>query len=157
MGKHFPLLITNNLTTQRFKTVVAKSGTRVFVPIPFNPNDVWGVKQRHYITGTVNGMNVRGSLGSDGTQYFLILGAAWRRDCGIDAGTKVDVVLSPEGPQDENMSEDVEPKAKAFFESLATFYRKNYIRWIESAKKPETRIARIKEMISLLKDGKRQK
>lgn len=151
------------MTIQPFKTTIAKSGTRVFIPIPFNPNDVWGVKQRHYITGTVNGLNVRGSLGSDGTQYFLILGAAWRRDCGIDAGTKVDVVLSPEGPQSENMSADVmdalesEPKAKEFFESLATFYRKNFIRWIESAKKPETRAARIKEMISLLKAGEKQK
>lgn len=151
------------MTTQHFKTVIAKSGTRVFVPIPFNPNDVWGVKQRHYITGTVNGLGVRGSLGSDGKQYFLILGAAWRRDCGIDVGTKVDVVLSPEGPQSENMSADVmdaldaEPKAKAFFDSLATFYRKNFIRWIESAKKPETRTARIAEMISLLKAGKKQK
>src|SRR5499426_569589 len=95
------------MTTQHFKTVVAKSGTRTFIPIPFNPNDVWGVKQRHHITGTVNGMDVRGSLGSDGNQYFLLLGAAWRRDCGIDAGTKVDVVLSPEGPQSENMSDDV--------------------------------------------------
>jgi len=86
------------LTTQSFKTVVAKSGTRVFVPIPFNPNEVWGVKQRHHIRGTVNGYGVRGSLGSDGIQYFLLLGAAWRRGCDIDAGTKVDVVLEPEGP-----------------------------------------------------------
>ncbi len=151
------------MTTQRFKTVVAKSGTRVFVPIPFNPNDVWGVKARHHIRGTVNQHPVRGSLGSDGKQFFLLLGAAWRRDCDVDAGTKVEVVLSPEGPQSENMSVDVikaldaEPKAKAFFESLATFYRNTYIKWIESAKKPETRSARIKEMIQLLKQGRKQK
>ena len=151
------------MTTQSFKTVVAKSGTRVFVPIPFNPNDVWGVKQRHHIRGTVNGYNVRGSLGSDGTQYFLILGAAWRRDCDVEEGTKVDVVLSPEGPQSENMSPDLiralsaEPKAKVFFESLATFYRNTYVKWIESARKPETRAARINEMIELLKTGKKQK
>ena len=151
------------MTTQSFKTVVAKSGTRVFVPIPFNPNDVWGVKQRHHITGTVNGYNVRGSLGSDGTQYFLILGAAWRRDCDVEEGTKVDVVLSPEGPQSESLSSDIvsaldaEPKAKAFFESLATFYRNTYIKSIESAKRPEKRTARIKEMIELLKAGKKQK
>jgi hypothetical protein len=151
------------LTTQRFKTVVAKSGTRIFVPIPFNPNEVWGVKQRHHIQGTVNGYKVRGSLGSDGKQYFLILGAAWRRDCDVDAGTKVDVVLSPEGPQSETLSPDIvsaldaEPKAKAFFESLATFYRNTYTKWIESAKRPETRSARIGEMISLLKAGKKQK
>lgn len=82
---------------------------------------------------------------------------------GIDAGTKVDVVLSPEGTQSENMSADViraldaEPQAKAFFESLATFYRNTFIKWIESAKKHETRAARINEMIELLKTGKKQK
>ena len=151
------------MATQRFKTILAKSGTRVFVPIPFNPNDVWGVKGRHHIRGTVNGYGVRGSLWSDGTQYFLILGAAWWRDCGIEAGTKVNVVLSPEGPQFESLSSDVtdaldaEPQAKAFFESLATFYRNTYIKWIESAKRPETRIARINEMVKLLKVGKKQK
>jgi hypothetical protein len=151
------------LTTQRFKTVVAKSGTRVFVPIPFNPNDIWGVKARHHIRGTVNQHKVRGSLGSDGKQYFLLLGAAWRRDCDVDAGTNVDVVLEPEGPQSENISPDIiraldaEPKAKAFFESLATFYRNTYIKWIESAKKSETRSARIREMITLLKQGRKQK
>lgn len=151
------------MITQRFQTIITKLGTRVFVPLPFNPNDVWGVKQRHHIRGTVNGYGVRGSLGSDGTQYFLLLGAAWRRDCGIDAGDKVDVVLSPEGPQSESLSLDItsaldaEPQAKAFFESLATFYRKAYIKWIEGAKKPETRIARITEMIGLLKAGKKQK
>ena len=151
------------MTTQSFKSVVSKSGSRVFIPLPFNPNDVWGIKQRHHISGTVSGHGVRGSLGSDGTQYFLPLGEAWRRDCGIDVGTEVDVVLSPEGPQSESLSSDIidalenEPQAKAFFESLATFYRNTYIKWIESAKKPETRTARIQEMIELLKAGKKQK
>jgi len=151
------------LTTQRFKTIIAKSGTRTFIAIPFNPNDVWGVKQRHHITGSVNGCAVRGSLGSDGTQYFLPLGAAWRRDNGLDLGAKVDVVLSPEGPQSERLSPDVagaldaEPQARAFFDALATFYRTTYIKWIESAKRPETRTARINEMVKLLKAGKKQK
>jgi len=151
------------VTTQSFKSVVSKSGSRVFISIPFNPNEVWGVKQRHHIRGTVNGYGVRGSLGSDGTQYFLLLGAAWRRGCDIDAGTEVDVVLEPEGPQSESLSADIanaldaEPQAKAFFESLATFYRNTYIKWIESAKRPETRSARIREMIELLTAEKKQK
>ena len=151
------------MSTQRFKTIISKSGTRTFIPLPFNPNDIWGVKARHHIRGSVNGHTVRGSLGSDGTQYFLPLGAAWRRDCGLVAGSKVDVALSPEGPQSESLSPDVaaaldaEPQAKAFFESLATFYRNTYIKWIGSAKRPETRTARIKEMLELLKAGKKQK
>jgi hypothetical protein len=151
------------LTTQRFKSTIAKTGSRTFIPIPFNPNDVWGVKQRHHIAGSVNGCQVRGSLGSDGTRFFLPLGAAWRRDNHLDAGAEVDVVLSPEGPQAEQLSADVaaaleaEPQARAFFESLATFYRNTYIQWIESAKRPETRTGRIDEMVQLLKGGKKQK
>lgn len=151
------------MKAQYFNTIITKSGTRTYIALPFNPNEVWGVKKRHYITGTVNGHGVRGSLGSDGKQYFLPLGAVWRRDCGLDAGDKVDVVLSPEGPQSESLSPDVAdaldaaPQAKAFFESLATFYRNTYIKWIESAKRPETRAARLKEMIELLKAGKKQK
>jgi len=151
------------LTIQRFTTVVAISGTRTYIAIPFNPNDVWGVKQRHHVTGSVNGCAVRGSLGSDGTQYFLPLGAAWRRDNGVEAGARVDVVLSPEGPQSAQLSPDVadaldaEPEAKAFFEALATFYRNTYIKWIEGAKRPETRRARITEMTELLKAGRKQK
>src|SRR5262249_46650139 len=36
-------------------------------------------------------------------------------------------------------------------------YRKNFIRWIESAKREETRAGRIQEMIKLLKAEKKQK
>lgn len=151
------------MTSQRFTTTIVKSGTRTFIVIPFDPNEVWGNKQRHYITGTLNGCGVRGSLGSDKAQYFLPLGAVWRRDNGLDVGTVVEVVLSPEGPQSENLSPDIasalegEPEAKAFFIALATFYRNNYIKWIEGAKRPETREIRIREMIALLKAGKKQK
>lgn len=151
------------MSTQQFKAVIRKSGSRVFIPLSFNPNEVWGVKTRHYIRGSVNGHKVRGSLGSDGTQYFIPLGASWRRDCVLEAGANVEVELSPEGPQSEYLSADItaaldaEPQAKAFFESLATFYRNTYIKWIESAKRPETRTARIKEMIELLKAGTKQK
>lgn len=154
---------TNETNAQQFKAVILKSGSRTFISIPFDPNEAWGTKQRHYVAGSINGYGVRGSLGSDGSQYFLPLGAVWRRDCGLDAGTQVDVVLHPEGPQLEGLSPDVnsaldaEPEAKAFFESLATFYRNGYIKWIESAKRPETHATRVREMIKLLKEGRKQK
>jgi hypothetical protein len=151
------------MTAQRFKSVVTNVGSRTFIAIPFNPNEVWGVKQRHHISGMINGCRVRGSLGSDGTQYFLPLGAAWRRDNGIAAGAEVEVELMPEGPQTDTLAPDsvaalaTEPEAQAFFESLATFYRNGYVRWIERAKRPETRQVRIAELLSLLKAGKKQR
>src|SRR4026207_1967060 len=111
-----------SMTTQRFKTTVAKEGSRTYIAIPFNPNEVWGVKQRHHITGSVNGCAVRGSLGSDGTKDFLPLGAAWRRDNGLEAGAEVEVVLTPEGPQTDALVADIlaaldsEVEARTFFE-----------------------------------------
>ncbi|MBC8077423.1 MAG: DUF1905 domain-containing protein [Chloroflexales bacterium] len=152
------------MATQQFKAIVAKSGSRTYIAIPFSPNEAWGVKHRHHITGSINGCAIRGSLDSDGSQYFLPLGAAWRRDSGVEAGAEVEVALAPEGPQADTLAPDVlaalesEPEARAFFESLATFYRNGYVRWIEGAKRrPETRSARIAEMLSLLKTGKKQR
>jgi hypothetical protein len=151
------------MTPQRFRAVVSGSGSRTFIALPFDPNEVWGVKRRHHVAGRINGCGVRGPLGSDGTGYFLPLGAAWRRDNGVEAGSEVDVELSPEGPQGERLAPDVaealeaEPEAKAYFEALATFYRNTYVKWIESAKRPETRSARISEMVELLRAGKKQK
>jgi hypothetical protein len=151
------------MNERKFKVKVVASGSRVFIPIPFDPNEAWGARQRHDITGTVNGHTIRGPLKLDGADYCLLLGPAWRRDTGIGADQSVTVVLSPEGPQQDNMPADVvaalaaEPAAKAFFESIPTFYRRNYMRWIESARRPETRAARIAEAVALLKAGKRQK
>lgn len=153
----------NTMTEQQFTATIARSGSRTSIVIPFDPNATWGVKQRHYVRGSIDGHTVRGSLGSDGTHYFLPLGAAWRRDNGIEAGATVEVVLLPEGPQASTMASDIvaaleaEPPARTFFESLATFYRNNYVRWVESAKRPETRAARITEMVRLLKAGSKQR
>jgi len=151
------------LNPQRFKATIVPSGARAFIPLPFDPNEVWGARERHHVTGSVNGCALRGPLDSNGSQYFLPLGPSWRRDNGLEASDEVEVVLAPEGPQLGRLGTDItaaleaEPQAKSFFESLPTFYRKNFIRDIESAKRPETRARRIAEMVALLKEGKRQR
>lgn len=46
-------------------------------------------------------------------------------------------------------------KARSFFDSLAPSYRKYFIGWIASAKRPETRERRIQESIALLEKGEK--
>jgi hypothetical protein len=151
------------MSTQRFTTTVEQSGTKVYITLPFDPNEVWGEKERHHITGSINACRIRGPIEVIGTEFYIALGPAWRRENEIEQGMEVEVILSPEGPQTDNIAPDIadaltaEPEAKAFFDSLPTFYRKNYIRWIESAKRPETRAKRITETTALLKAGIRQK
>ena len=47
------------------------------------------------------------------------------------------------------------PQSLAFFEQLAPTHRKEYIRWIEEAKKPETRQNRIAKAVGMLTEGKK--
>ena len=142
----------------------AATGGRAFVALPFDPSGVWGAKDRHHITGTINGVKVRGPLATSDEGAILVLGAAWLRDAPVRAGDTVSVVLMPEGPQQESLAPDIvaalekEPGARAFFDSLATFYRKAYLRWIEATtRRPDVRAARIDEMVELLKAGKKQR
>jgi hypothetical protein len=142
------------------ETVISGGRDRVIVPVPFNPDTVWGHKPRHHVAGTVNGSRVRAVIETTGGGYGFVLGAAWRRDCGVTPGDQVRVVIGPEGPQREDLPEDLAtalhatPSAGAFFDSLAQFYRNGYLRWIQATRRnPQLRAERIAEVVRLLNAG----
>jgi hypothetical protein len=150
---------------QRFTATVADGGRgRLLIVVPFDPNQTWSVKLQHHVTGTVNGMAVRGVLERWSDGYGFTLGPAWVRDCAVDVGDAVPVVLVPEGPQRDDLAADVadalaaNPRAGAFFDSLAQFYRRAYLSWIDATKRsPAKRTERIAEMIKLLDVGIKQR
>ena len=152
------------MTAQRFTaTVAAAPRGHIAISVPFDPDAVWGKKSRHLVGGTVDGKGVRGSVEALGDGYGFTLGPAWVRDCGVEVGSTVAVVLQPEGPQRDDLAPDLaaalaaSPAAGAFFDSLAQFYRKAYVRWIEATKRrPDVRAERIAEVIRLLSAGEKQ-
>ncbi len=134
------------------------------VPVPFDPDEAWGKKPRHHIAGTIGGMGYRGVVEPLGEGHGVLLGPAWRRHCGIGPGDLVEVALFPEGPQRQGLAPDIQaaldgsPEAGAFFDSLAQFYRNAYLRWIDSTRRrPELRVDRIAEVVSLLEQGIKQR
>jgi hypothetical protein len=137
-----------------------------FVAVPFDPDSVWAAKPRHPVTGTINGRKFRGVIETpdEGRRGFTV-GPAWLRDCGdIQVGDDIDVQLLPEGPQRGDLDADIaaalqaSPAAGAFFDGLAQFYRKAYLRWIDGTKRrPQERERRIAEMIALLEGGHKQR
>jgi len=141
-------------------TAIADPRKRVVVPMPVHPDEAWGPKLAHRVAGTVNGMRWRGVIEPLGDGRGIVLGGAWLRDCGIAPGDTVTVELIPEGPQRSNLAPDIsaalaaEPEAAAFFDALAQFYRRAYLRWIDATKRrPDERAARIAEMVRLCKAG----
>jgi len=144
---------------QSFKAEIERNGSGAKIELPFDPNVVWGAKERHHVNGTIGGGAYRGELIRDGSKWMVKLGPAWVRD-NLSPGEVVEVALAPEGPNlgaDLIASLDANPKAKTFFESLPTFYRNNFVRWIEQAKRPETRAARIAETVRLCEIGQRER
>jgi Bacteriocin-protection, YdeI or OmpD-Associated/Domain of unknown function (DUF1905) len=130
------------------------------VPVPLNPDEIWTPKLRHHVGGTVNGGRVRGAIEQHDGAWVLLLGPAWLRDCGVTAGDEVEVELEPEGPQRGDLADDIaaalaaNPQAGQFFDGLAQFYRRGYLRWIEATKRsPAERVARIARAVELLAAG----
>ena len=146
-------------------TLAADSRGWVFVAVPFDPDQVWRPKPRHHITGTLNGLRIRAVIESRDGQRGFTLGSAWLRDRPeVVVGDRVTVEIMPEGPQRDDLADDIaaaldaSPDAGAFFDSLAQFYRRAYLRWIDGTKRsPELRAQRIAEMISLLEAGVKQR
>ena len=154
----------DDFRARRFRTTLAaRARGGVAVRLPFSPDEAWGQRARHDVHGTIAGHAMRGKLTAVDDGFELQLGPSWCRDPRMVAGAEVDVVLAPEGPGRGSMGQDVDaaldaaPDARAFFESLPTFYRKNYARWLDSAKRPETRARCIAEFVDLLRAGRRER
>jgi bacteriocin resistance YdeI/OmpD-like protein/uncharacterized protein DUF1905 len=152
------------MTPQRFRAVITAPCGRATIDIPFDPDQAWGAKTDHPVTGTINGKRVRGRLHPTDDGWALTLTPLWLRDTGVSTGDHITVELAPEGPQRANLADDIatalaaNPDAAAFFDTLAQFYRKAYLRWIDATtRKPDLRAARITEVVTLLAAGIKQR
>ena len=149
------------MPTQRFGALVAAGpGGRAIIVVPFDPDEAWGTKAEHHVNGTVAGRRVRVRLTPGDSGWAFTLSPARAADLGLTVGAKVTVELTPEGPQRPDLAEDISaalaanPAAAAFFDTLAQFYRKAYLRWIDAtSRRPDLRAARIAEVVDLLAAG----
>jgi hypothetical protein len=151
--------------SQRFRAVIAADPEgRAVIAVPFDPDQAWGGKADHPVGGAIDGRRVRGRLQPGSSGWVLPLGPRWQRDMGYAVGDHVAVELAPEGPQRGDLADDIaaalaaSPAAAAFFDTLAQFYRKAYLRWIDATKRrPDVRAARIAEVVDLLAAGVKER
>lgn len=69
-----------------------------------------------------------------------------------DAYAQVDLL---QVPSDLREALDARPQAALFFDAAAPSYRRNVLRWINTAKRPVTRAARIAETLEFSASGKK--
>ena len=149
------------MCVQRFSVrIAADPRGHALITVPFDPDEAWGAKAVHHVNGTVNGCRVRVTLAPGDSGWAFTMNPGRMYSLGIDIGSDALVELAPEGPQRGDLADDIsaalqaDPAAGAFFDTLAQFYRRAYLRYIDATtRRPDLRAARIAEVASLLAAG----
>jgi hypothetical protein len=102
-----------------------------------------GPSKRPAVVVTINGFSYRSTIAPYGGSYLLPVAADIRAGAGVEAGDLAKALTSHTG-------------AKAFFESLSFSNQRGYVDWITSAKKEETRAARVDKAVESLAAGRKQ-
>jgi len=150
----------------KFEAVIQKHGDidAAYVEFPYSTEEVFGKKGQVKIVALFDGkVSYRGSLANMGLGFHMLgLTKAVRNELGKSFGDKVSVELEQdtaprvvEVPADAAQLLKENPNAAAFYEKLSYTDKKEYIRWIESAKREETRQNRLVVFIEKLSVGKK--
>ncbi len=127
------------------------------------PDDVvaaLGAGKRPPVVVTVGGYTYRTTVAPMGGAFWVPLAAEHREAAGVQADEEVDVsVVLDTAPREVGVPEDLaaafDDAVRAQFDALAYSHRKEWVRWVEEAKKPETRAARIEKTVESLRAGKK--
>jgi hypothetical protein len=124
------------------------------IQFPYNVQEEFGVKGRVKVHVTFDGIAYRGSLAPMHGGHMLVLRKEIRKQIGKDVGDYVDVVLKQDTelreivvPADLQAALAANPKAEAAFAAFAYTHRKEYVNWVNLAKKQITRESRIQKTV----------
>ena len=150
----------------QFKAVIKQNGkmNAAFVEFPFSTEELFGKKGQVKIKAVFDGkVEYRGSLAKMKSEcHILGLTQEIRNKLNKTFGDEVFVSLTEDKEERiVEIAEDIvllfneNPEAKILFDKMSYTHRKEYIRWIEEAKKTETRENRKLKMIQLILEGKK--
>lgn len=139
-------------------------GGGAFVEIPFDVEKAFGSK-RPKVKATFDGVPYRGLLARmGGEKHIVIILKDIRERIGKSFEDSVRVTVEAdteprvlEIPKDLAGALKKDKAAQAFFEKLSFTHKREYVKWINEAKKDETRQNRVKKTIEMLKQSKKGK
>lgn len=142
-----------------FSAVIQDAGSNggAYVVVPFDVEQAYGTKRLKALA-TIDGVPYRGSVvRMGGPEHILIILKEIRQQIGKGPGDEVMITLEEDdAPRRVELAEDVaaalaaNPQAAEVFHALAYTHQREYIQWIEEAKRADTRIRRIAQMMTKL-------
>lgn len=142
----------------------AKSGSWAFLILPKTASAKLPARGMASVDGTINGFAFQATLEPDGQgSHWLKVTKKMLNGASAVAGdtvsleiTPVEVEPEPKVPTDLRKALAAAPEARAVWNDITAIARRDWIHWIVSAKKAETRARRIDTACSMLASGKRR-
>ena len=145
---------------RRFEAVLGPFGQAGAVTLPFDPKAEWG-KARAPVRGTIDGYPFTTTVARYGGVDYLAFRREVREAAGVELGATVaiEVELDTSGrvvavPEDLAVAL-AHARLRDAFDRLSYTHQKDYVTWVEQAKREETRKTRIGRSVELLKEGVR--
>ena len=137
--------------------IINAGGGGAFVEVPFDVEKAFGAKKPK-VKVTFDGVAYRGILARMGADHhILIILKSIREQIGKSFGDKVKITVELdteprviEVPKDLMKELKKHEDAKAFFDKLSYTHKREYVMWINEAKKEETRQRRVAKTIEML-------
>ncbi len=141
----------------KFRTVVEPPEPMRGLEVPPELVESFGAGKRPPVRITVNGHTWRSRVAVMRGRYLLGLSNANRQASGVAIGDEVEVELQLDTeprtvatPDDLAAALDAAPAARAAFDALTDSQKRQHIREVEAAKKPETRARRVEKVVRTL-------
>ena len=161
--------MTKPTTKIRFKTPLLrpanqKGATWSFLVLPANASAKLPMRSMTTVEGTLNGQPFQATLEPDGQRsHWLNVSRALRVAAGAEVGDTVTLEITtlseepePTLPADLRKALAANPAAKATWSDITPVARRDWIHWITSGKKAETRDRRLATACDMLASGKRR-
>ena len=135
-----------------------------FLVLPKSASDKLPARGMNSVEGTFNGCPFQATLEPDGqSSHWLTVSKQLSESAGADAGDLVTLEImpvteepEPTVPVDLQQALNCTPKVMELWADITPIARRDWIHWIRSAKRAETRTRRINNTCEMLLAGKRR-
>lgn len=146
------------------RTTTAKSDSLTLLTLPKDVSSKLPSRGMTSVEGTINGFPFVATLEPDGQgSHLLRVDRKMQGGAGVRAGDVVTLAIAPAReepeprvPADLQKALAAAPKARALWSDITPKARRDWIHWIATAKRSETRTSRIEKTCTMLVAGKRR-
>jgi hypothetical protein len=149
---------------RRFTVELERTGkTATMFRVPFDLEEAFG-RARPPVKVTIAGHTWRTTPGVYDGAGYIVVNRDVKSATGVDAPDRVDVEMKLDtDPREVEVPEDLaaalagDRAAEEAFARLSFTHRREYVQWVEEAKRPETRARRIAQTVERARSGRPQR